>query len=100
MKNFCIKSLKKLHVHLEERDSLVSDAIKNAQEATSDIEELTRYIECGLQGTKEEVETVKVLMKDYLQQIKAANIQYTWECDKSKVLDVQWQKASHNLINT
>ncbi|XP_034837113.1 MICOS complex subunit Mic60-like [Maniola hyperantus] len=98
MQNFSLKSMKELHDHLEKRMNLVTEAIKKATEATANIEELTHYIECGVMGPKDEVENLKVLMKDYLQQIEAANMQYTWEYDKSKVLDVQWQKVE-NIID-
>ncbi|XP_045780373.1 MICOS complex subunit Mic60-like [Maniola jurtina] len=97
MQNFSIKTMKELHGHLEERVKLVTEAVEKAKEATANIEELTRYIDCGVMGPKDEVENLKILMKDYLQQIEAANIQYTWEDDKSKVLDVQWQKVESTI---
>ncbi|XP_052744861.1 MICOS complex subunit Mic60-like [Bicyclus anynana] len=97
MKDFSIKSLKALHGQLEERVNLVNEAIKNAEEATADIEELERYIECGVQGPKDEVENIKVLMNDFLLQIKAANIQFIWEYDTSKALDAQWLKVECTL---
>lgn len=60
-------------------------------------EDVERYIECGIQGTKEEVVNLNVMVKDFRQQIKAAKIQFALEHDKSEVLDLQWQKASRHF---
>ncbi|XP_046972875.1 MICOS complex subunit Mic60-like [Vanessa cardui] len=95
MQNFSIPTLKELRNHMAERLNLVAESIKKAEQATADIEDLTRYLECGLKGTKEEIENTMTLMKDYLQQIKTSCILYQWENDKSIVLDDQWQKVEH-----
>ncbi|XP_050357349.1 MICOS complex subunit Mic60-like [Nymphalis io] len=98
MQNFSIPTLKELRNQMTERLNLVAESIQKAEQATTDIEDLTRYLECGLKGTKEEIESTIILMNDYLQQIKASCILYQWENDKSIVLDDQWQKVE-NLID-
>ncbi|XP_045455319.1 MICOS complex subunit Mic60-like [Melitaea cinxia] len=98
MQNFSIPTLKELRGHMIERLNLVKESLKKAEEATADIEDLTRYFECGVKGSKEDIESTKVLMNDYQQKIKASRIQYQWENDKSVVLDDQWQKVE-NLID-
>ncbi|CAH2097055.1 unnamed protein product [Euphydryas editha] len=93
MQNFSIPTLKELRGHMIERFNLVKESIRKAEEATADIEDLTRYFECGVKGSKEDIESTRILMNDYLQKIKASRIQYQWENDKSVVLDDQWQKV-------
>ncbi|CAH0721099.1 unnamed protein product, partial [Brenthis ino] len=98
MHHFSISTLKELHGHMAERLKLISEHIPQAEEATAAIESLTRYLECGVTGPKEDIESAKQLMSDYLQKIKAFVIQYQVENAKSVALDSQWQKVE-SLVN-
>lgn len=53
-----------------------------------------RYLDCGVQATKEEIENTKLLHRNFKQLHKAARIQFEWENDKAIAKDRQWKMVS------
>ncbi|KPJ08950.1 Putative mitochondrial inner membrane protein [Papilio machaon] len=91
MNDFSMPKLKELRKAMEERMDLVRVSIQNALEAQEGMEELTRYLECGVQALPEAIEKTKEMMEQCQEKIKAMLIQYQWENDKALVRDRQWQ---------
>ncbi|KPJ03614.1 Putative mitochondrial inner membrane protein [Papilio xuthus] len=91
MNDFTMPKLKELRKAMEERMDLVRVSIQNALEAQEGMEELTRYLDCGVQALPEAIEKTKEMMEQCQEKIKATLIQYQWENDKALVRDRQWQ---------
>ncbi|CAK1594482.1 unnamed protein product [Parnassius mnemosyne] len=91
MLDFSIPKLKELRKAMEERLELVKVSIKNATDAQDDMDDLTRYLDCGVQALPEAIEKAKTMMQACQEKVKAACIEFQWENDKSVVRDKQWQ---------
>ncbi|XP_013142404.1 PREDICTED: reticulocyte-binding protein 2 homolog a-like isoform X2 [Papilio polytes] len=91
MNDFTMPKLKELRKTMEERVDLVRVSIQNALEAQEGMEELTRYLDCGVQALPEAIEKAKEMMGQCQEKIKATIIEYQWENDKALVRDRQWQ---------
>ncbi|CAB3258331.1 unnamed protein product [Arctia plantaginis] len=91
MEDFSYISLKKLHDAKREREDIVTESLKNACDAINRLEEMTRYLDCGVQASKDEIENAKLLFRNYKTQYTASRIQYEWENDKALARDRQWQ---------
>ncbi|CAH2059465.1 unnamed protein product, partial [Iphiclides podalirius] len=97
MTDFSIPKLKDLNKAMNERLELVKVSLNNADNAEGDMDDLTRYIDCGVQAPPEKIEKVKSLLEDCFERVKAARIQFEWENDKSVVLDKLWQKVESQI---
>ncbi|XP_072932362.1 uncharacterized protein Mitofilin [Epargyreus clarus] len=98
MLDFSIPKVKELHTKMAERLDATRDMVEKAVYATAQMDELTRYLECGVEASRDAIENTKCLMSDYHKRIKAALIKYQWENDLSVALDDKWQKVEE-LIN-
>uniref|UniRef100_A0A2H1V2V6 MICOS complex subunit MIC60 n=1 Tax=Spodoptera frugiperda TaxID=7108 RepID=A0A2H1V2V6_SPOFR len=61
---------------------LITQMVKN---------ELVKYLDCGVQASKEQIKNCKLKIRDYREKYAAAFIAYQWENDRSTALDNQWQ---------
>ncbi|KAL0811330.1 hypothetical protein ABMA28_009743 [Loxostege sticticalis] len=93
MMDFCMSKVKEVHEAKAERLDLVRQSAENICEASSQIDDLTRYLECGVQAPKDQIETVKGMVADLHVKITAARMQFQWEHDKSVALDSQVDKV-------
>ncbi|XP_063834381.1 MICOS complex subunit Mic60-like [Ostrinia nubilalis] len=93
MVNFCMTKLKEIHGAKAERLDLVQQSSDNICDATTKMDELSRYLECGVQAPKEHINAVRGLITDLRDKISAARMQYQWENDKSVALDAQVDKV-------
>ncbi|CAG9794824.1 unnamed protein product [Diatraea saccharalis] len=93
MRDFKIEDIKDLHFALNERIGLVQTSNCNISEASPKMADLTRYLECGVQASKEAIAETRGLIDDYKDKIDAARMQYEWQYDKSIALDAQFAKV-------
>ncbi|RVE52791.1 hypothetical protein evm_002664 [Chilo suppressalis] len=93
MLDFELKDLKELRHALEERQNLIQTSTCNISEAKPKMDDLARYMECGVEAPKQAIAETKGLVNDYRDKIEAARIQYVWEYDKSVELDAQVAKV-------
>ncbi|CAG4967352.1 unnamed protein product [Parnassius apollo] len=91
MLDFSIPKLKELRKAMEERLELVKVSIKNATDAQEDMDDLNRYLDCGVQALPEAIEKTRTMMQACQEKVKAACVEFQWENDKSVVRDRQWQ---------
>lgn len=76
---------------MEERINLVKTSLQNASCAIDRLDELVKYLDCGVQASKEQIKNCKLKIRDYREKYAAAFIAYQWENDRSTALDNQWQ---------
>ncbi|KAF9406274.1 hypothetical protein HW555_013299 [Spodoptera exigua] len=97
MKTFTYKSMKDLRKTMEERIELVKTSLHNASTAINRLDEMVRYLDCGVQASKEQIRNSKLLARDYHDKFKAAFMAYQWENDKSIAMDRQWQMVEQSV---
>ncbi|KAF9794290.1 hypothetical protein SFRURICE_015962 [Spodoptera frugiperda] len=91
MVNFSFKCMKEIRPAMEERINLVKTSLQNASCAIDRLDELVKYLDCGVQASKEQIKNCKLKIRDYREKYAAAFIAYQWENDRSTALDNQWQ---------
>ncbi|XP_026728939.1 MICOS complex subunit Mic60-like [Trichoplusia ni] len=91
MQKFSFAGMKALRNAMEERKKLIEVSLANASCATSKLDEMVRYLDCGVQASKDQIENSKAINRDFHDRFKVAFMEYQWENDRSIVLDAQWQ---------
>ncbi|CAH0597761.1 unnamed protein product [Chrysodeixis includens] len=91
MQKFSFSGMKALRNSMAERKKLIEVSLANAECNTDKLDEMVRYLDCGVQATKEQIENSKAVNKDFHDRFKVAYMEYQWENDRSIVLDAQWQ---------
>ncbi|PZC73166.1 hypothetical protein B5X24_HaOG209958 [Helicoverpa armigera] len=91
MQTFTFKAMKELRYAMEERIELVKTSLNNASGCVSKLEEMVRYLDCGVQATKEQIRNSKLLHRDLQDKFTSAFISYQWENERSLAMDKQWQ---------
>ncbi|KAL4708583.1 hypothetical protein ACJJTC_014191 [Scirpophaga incertulas] len=89
MFDFKLSSFKVLHEAMAERLELVRTSTCNATSDIQQLEDLMRYLDCGVQAAKADIEAIVGLHNDYQDRISAERMLFQWENDKSIELDSQ-----------
>ncbi|XP_073963443.1 MICOS complex subunit Mic60-like isoform X2 [Choristoneura fumiferana] len=91
--DFNLQRLKALRPAMAERLDLVKRHVANAEKFTTNLEEMTRFLDCGMGATKEAIANTKALLNEYQLKIKSMEMEYIWQNDESLVMDERWMKV-------
>ncbi|XP_022827517.1 MICOS complex subunit Mic60-like isoform X1 [Spodoptera litura] len=97
MTTFTFKGMKDLRPAMEERIELVNNSLHKASCAITRLDEMVKYLDCGVQASKDQIKNSKLLARDYHEKFKAAFMAYQWENDRSIALDAQWQLVEQSV---
>ncbi|KAJ8715567.1 hypothetical protein PYW07_010049 [Mythimna separata] len=90
MQAFTYKGLKELQPAMEERKALIKEALKHASDCIHKIDEMIRYIDCGVLATKDQIKNTKMLYEELKYKFKKNFVEYMAANDLSLELDKQW----------
>ncbi|KAJ8709658.1 hypothetical protein PYW08_009662 [Mythimna loreyi] len=91
MQTFTIKGMKELRPAMEERNELIKESLKQAADCIHKIDEMVRYLDCGVKGTKEQIRNSKLLYEDLAYKYKSDYDRFWHEHQRSLEMDRQWQ---------
>ncbi|XP_026323158.1 MICOS complex subunit Mic60-like [Hyposmocoma kahamanoa] len=90
---YCPKSAKILDSEMFNRNCLVKTSLEAAEKALLSLDDVSRYLECGCQLPKNEVQSSKQMLQEFKDKISVIRAEFIWDNDRALAEDEHWQKV-------